>query len=613
MAILSTNSISSSNNNNIPKLTKASPDYNKEIAGNVEDIKNSLSKLNMKVPNDSKSNGLKPKVDDTDKKVNKFSTFITDSLGKFAKTTETTLQNSSEVLLKSLGPVSLLFDPIKDLTGIDVGDKLPKGISGIFEKKKFKGQPKRNKVLPTDPGSVMLLDFFGKRFGYKPDKETKGLKLSPKMLLSLLGGGLIAGGIASYISGLFDDGPFKGLKKLAGHALTDIGKFILVKTKGLFFGLLDNMIKPFKGLLDKLVKPFKGLLDNMIKPFSGLLDNLIKGIGGKILGKTVGKTGGKSFLKLITKKLGPKLDKFVKFLKGVPLLGAVISTGFAISRFKKGDVVGGLLDLASGIASIFPGIGTAISYGIEFISAARDLGAFKEGGVIKVNVLKIMGDFFKKIGKGFASWFGGLFTALKNGFIKVFDNTRAWITNTFNNIVNKAKSIVSVPLNFVNNIFDNIKTGFQDFKADPKEFLTSIFNSVTAKVTGFFNGIGRFIDFLVQGVKNPIEFGKSLTSKGFGGAFKEYELEKQQSTLTNFKTSYGNIGDKRIDDALNELKIAQQKGEVLDTSAMEMMFKDIVRELNEAGKKQQKTQVNNINNNSSYDSYQYQKSFSYGY
>ncbi len=48
-------------------------------------------------------------------------------------------------------------------------------------------------------------------------------------------------------------------------------------------------------------------------------------------------------------------------LKKIPILGALVGAGMAYQRFKKGDYLGGAFEVFSGIASIFPGIGTAVS------------------------------------------------------------------------------------------------------------------------------------------------------------------------------------------------------------------------------------------------------------
>ena len=99
--------------------------------------------------------------------------------------------------------------------------------------------------------------------------------------------------------------------------------------------------------------------------------------------KEVGKLGVDIFLPKIVdvaSKLFPALAKFLgPIAKKLPVIGFIINLGSAISRVIAGDVVGGLIDLASGIATFVPGIGTAISIGLGFLNAARDLSGATEG------------------------------------------------------------------------------------------------------------------------------------------------------------------------------------------------------------------------------------------
>lgn len=60
-------------------------------------------------------------------------------------------------------------------------------------------------------------------------------------------------------------------------------------------------------------------------------------------------------------------------IKKVPIVGALAALGFGASRLFKGDPVGAGLEIASGISSIFPGIGTAASLGIDAALVARDM------------------------------------------------------------------------------------------------------------------------------------------------------------------------------------------------------------------------------------------------
>lgn len=72
-----------------------------------------------------------------------------------------------------------------------------------------------------------------------------------------------------------------------------------------------------------------------------------------------------------------------KFLKGagalakrIPGIGLLLGAGFAASRAMDGDFTGAGLELASGVASTVPGIGTAASIGIDAALMAKDADAF---------------------------------------------------------------------------------------------------------------------------------------------------------------------------------------------------------------------------------------------
>jgi len=62
----------------------------------------------------------------------------------------------------------------------------------------------------------------------------------------------------------------------------------------------------------------------------------------------------------------------LKILGRIPYLGSLLSIGFAVQRFKKGDWVGGTLDSLSAIANLFGLPGSVISLAIDGISMLRD-------------------------------------------------------------------------------------------------------------------------------------------------------------------------------------------------------------------------------------------------
>ena len=117
-------------------------------------------------------------------------------------------------------------------------------------------------------------------------------------------------------------------------------------------------IKNLLGFVDGV----KIMIGGFIKSFSKLV--------AKPIGKIMGKVGAKGFFTSITKVFG----KFLKpVLKRIPGIGSLISWGFAYSRFKNGDLIGGMIDLASGIATLFPGVGTGIGIGLDILNAFLDL------------------------------------------------------------------------------------------------------------------------------------------------------------------------------------------------------------------------------------------------
>ena len=133
------------------------------------------------------------------------------------------------------------------------------------------------------------------------------------------------------------------------------------------------------------------------------LANLVAGKGLKKLGGVVkSKVGkkvsevalrhalGKDAAEGISKTIGREAAEagvekgFGKLVgKKIPLVGLGLAAFFAAERAAKGDMLGASLELASGAASTFPGIGTGASLAIDAALIARDSGAipFAEGGI----------------------------------------------------------------------------------------------------------------------------------------------------------------------------------------------------------------------------------------
>ena len=134
---------------------------------------------------------------------------------------------------------------------------------------------------------------------------------------------------------------------------------------------LKNLGKKFK--LGKLLK--KSKIGKGLRKVTASGTKLVKGAkkasmallkkGSK---KIAAKVGGKAIAKVGAKALGKGL------LKKIPFIGMGAGLLFAGQRLMAGDFKGAMLEAASGIASTIPGVGTAVSVGLDATLAAKDMG-----------------------------------------------------------------------------------------------------------------------------------------------------------------------------------------------------------------------------------------------
>jgi len=216
------------------------------------------------------------------------------------------------------------------------------------------------------------------------EKYTEGglLGLLPKGLLAMGGGlALLLGGLAALVTGLQTDGQFKGLLKIFSNVGLAGGLKLLEKGAKTFIDTLKNFIDAPIKLLDTVGTGLKGALSSLLP----------KGIGNIVKGTA----------SIFTRMLGGLVKFITPILKKLPLIGTVISLGFAYTRFKSGDVVGGIIDVLSGIASIFPGVGTGIAIGLDVLNAFLD---YKTGGATKETSQKKTG-ILKEWMFGLGKWF----------------------------------------------------------------------------------------------------------------------------------------------------------------------------------------------------------------
>jgi hypothetical protein len=181
-----------------------------------------------------------------------------------------------------------------------------------------------------------------------------------------LGVGL-AGALAGNVLG-------KGIEALVGG----IQKVFVVNNDG--GGLLDMFKKKGKnpaGPLTKSGKPdgrFKANKPSVPKPSSKSVVKTAEKQATKQAEKQLVKQAAKQATKQAGKTAAKTLGKTL--LKKIPFVGLAASLLFAGQRAMAGDFAGAGLEVASGGASMIPGIGTGASVGIDAMLAARDMGAF---------------------------------------------------------------------------------------------------------------------------------------------------------------------------------------------------------------------------------------------
>ncbi|MBO5038763.1 MAG: hypothetical protein J6C85_04840 [Alphaproteobacteria bacterium] len=92
---------------------------------------------------------------------------------------------------------------------------------------------------------------------------------------------------------------------------------------------------------------------------------------GAVAKKAAETTAGKAVGKVVTKAVGTAVGKSV--LKKIPVVSAFAGSYFAYERIKNGEFKAAGCEFLSGVAGCFPGVGTAVSVGLDAGLAANDI------------------------------------------------------------------------------------------------------------------------------------------------------------------------------------------------------------------------------------------------
>ena len=133
-------------------------------------------------------------------------------------------------------------------------------------------------------------------------------------------------------------------------------------------------------------------MPDFVRPKAGMPGGILRRGGGRALTRGAAMVGGKAAAKGVAKGLG-KMG-----LKKIPGVGAIAGAAFAAERAMKGDWLGAGGELLSGLASTIPGVGTAISAGIDAGLMARDAGLtpFARGGIVTQPTQGLVGEAGKE-------------------------------------------------------------------------------------------------------------------------------------------------------------------------------------------------------------------------
>ena len=189
-------------------------------------------------------------------------------------------------------------------------------------------------------------------------------------LLSTIGKLLALGGVASLlISAFWGDYIKPWLEEKFDFNLDFLDKFE---------GLVDGIAKFFTlGGLKIAGGPLFNLVGKAFTSLGDLLEGALKsifqlGFGDEVIeaGTKAAPAAWKTLLPKVVGNIFKGPGKLI--LKGIPILGSLISFYFAYDRFQQGDTIQGIVELIAGVSSLIPGVGIPLSIGLSALNAFID-------------------------------------------------------------------------------------------------------------------------------------------------------------------------------------------------------------------------------------------------
>jgi hypothetical protein len=205
------------------------------------------------------------------------------------------------------------------------------------------------------------------------DLATKGVKA--------LGGGLnfLSGGNLGKFGNFLQD-QYKNASKFARNSYDKVAQ-VASNLKNKAYQGIDNFKKGAANLADNVKK---AAIQKVIEPLKPIFDpilNRVKKVGESIMG-ILRKIPGFELVDKVLRKNGVKGIGDAKGLlkkvggKAIPIVGGIVNLLFAYDRLAQGDLIGGLLEGASGVLDLSGAFGfvpgPGISMGIDAYMFARD-------------------------------------------------------------------------------------------------------------------------------------------------------------------------------------------------------------------------------------------------
>ena len=333
------------------------------------------------------------------------------------------------------------------------------------------------------------------------------------------------------------------VKKGKKASLGLIGTIIAIVGGIIAFGaFMKEKLGPLQERLLAALKFLRPVINFIIKLGDDIVKFFSKGKLFQVISKVPGI--GKLFAG-IGAKVGGKIAKVLKF---IPFVGSLINFGFAIARFKSGDIFGGILEVLAGIGGLLPPPFFLIGMAIDGIILARDLIKAKKEKGPNVEEKEGEGGFLKKI----ASKIGEFISKnIKNlpvigGAITGFEAIKAILGGDLSGGIKKfGKSILAFGLGAKGADMVIGAVGFVTdlFKSKDEGKVEEVPKSGTGGIKGMLKGVGGFI---FKNLKNLPVIGGALTGFEASQAFLKGDFKGGLSLFGKSILAFG-LGAKGAD------------------------------------------------------------------